>query len=114
MLLDVVPTGDAFGRAELAALSGTESAIYGSVTPLELHAFLDAWTTNRLGSPIARVQFRAGRIDVVWGVELNDGRAVVIKTASTADEPECHPGDQRRPTCSGQGRVPLLNTLGWT
>src|SRR3954462_5574860 len=80
MLLDVVPTGDVFGRAELAAISGTESAIYGSVTPLELHAFLDAWITNRLGSPIARVQFRAGRIDVVWGVELKDGRAVVIKT----------------------------------
>lgn len=76
----VMPIADAAGRAELAAISGTESAIYGAVTPLELHAFLDAWTTDRLGSPIARVHFRAGRIDVVWGVELEDGRAVVIKT----------------------------------
>ncbi|MEA3056323.1 MAG: hypothetical protein QOD30_1755 [Actinomycetota bacterium] len=75
-----MPEGDAAGRAELAAVSGTESAIYGSVTPLQLHAFLDAWTSHRLGSPIARVHFRAGRIDVVWGVELEDGRAVVIKT----------------------------------
>ena len=78
--LAVIPIGDASGRGELAALSGTESAIYGSVTPLELLAFLDAWTTSRLGSPIAHVHFRAGRIDVVWGVELKDGRAVVIKT----------------------------------
>src|SRR3954453_2897582 len=78
--LPVIPMGDASGRGELAGLSGTESAIYGPVTPLELHAFLDAWTTSRLGSPIARLYFRAGRIDVVWGVELKEGRAVVIKT----------------------------------
>ena len=72
--------GDPSGRSALAPLSGTESAFYGSVTPLELHAFLDAWTKSRLGSPIARVHFRAGRIDVVWGVGLEDGRAVVVKT----------------------------------
>lgn len=52
----------------------------GSATALELQAFLDAWARDRLGSPIADVRFRAGRIDVVWGVELADGRAVVIKT----------------------------------
>lgn len=61
-------------------MSGTESAIYGSLTAAELHSFLDGWTTTQLGSPIARVEFRAGRIDVVWGVELQDGRRVVIKT----------------------------------
>jgi hypothetical protein len=66
--------------AELAQISDTERAVYGSLTPLELQAFLDAWARRRLGSPVARVRFRAGRIDVVWGVELEDGRAVVIKT----------------------------------
>jgi hypothetical protein len=65
---------------ELAKISDTERAVYGSVTPLELRAFLDAWTKRRLGSPIEKVRFRAGRIDVVWGVELGDGRTVVIKT----------------------------------
>jgi Ser/Thr protein kinase RdoA (MazF antagonist) len=45
----------------------------------ELRTFLDAWVRDRLGSPIANVRFRAGRIDAVWGVELQDGRAVVIK-----------------------------------
>ncbi len=67
-------------ETELAEISGTERAVYGSVTPHELQAFLDAWARLRLGSPIGRVRFRAGRIDVVWGVELEDGRAVVIKT----------------------------------
>src|SRR3712207_3620061 len=79
-MLGVMAIGNASDRTELAALSGTEAAIYGSVTPLELHAFLDAWVTSRLGSPVARVQFRAGRIDAVWGLELQDGRAVVVKT----------------------------------
>jgi hypothetical protein len=65
---------------EPAEISDTERAVYGSVTSLELRAFLDAWAKHRLGSPIAKVRFRAGRIDVVWGVELGDGRAVVIKT----------------------------------
>jgi hypothetical protein len=78
--LGVTPVGDAAGRAELAALSGIESFIYGSVEPMDLYAFHDAWTAARLGSSIARVVFRAGRIDVVWGVELQDGRDVVIKT----------------------------------
>jgi hypothetical protein len=64
----------------LAEISDTERAVYGSVTPLELLAFLGAWAKRRLGSPIVKVRFRAGRIDVVWGVELQDGRAAVIKT----------------------------------
>jgi hypothetical protein len=61
-------------------ISDTERAVYGSVTGPELQAFLDAWATDRLGSAIANVRFRTGRIDVVWGVDLRDGRAVVIKT----------------------------------
>lgn len=67
-------------QLEPAELSGTERAVYGAVTPVELQALLDAWARDRLGSPIEKVRFRAGRIDVVWGVDLEDGRAVVIKT----------------------------------
>jgi Ser/Thr protein kinase RdoA (MazF antagonist) len=50
------------------------------VTTREIGDFLDTWVRGRLGSPIEDIRFRAGRIDVVWGVELKDGRAVVIKT----------------------------------
>ncbi|MEV5961505.1 hypothetical protein AB0L70_07050 [Kribbella sp. NPDC051952] len=67
-------------KTELSEISGTERAVYGSVTSLEVQVFLDEWVTDLLGSSIARVRFRAGRIDVVWAVELADGRAVVIKT----------------------------------
>jgi hypothetical protein len=61
----------------------TERAVHGAVTLPELHTFLDAWTRDRLGSAIADVRFRAGRIDAGWGVELQDGRAVVIKAHRT-------------------------------
>ncbi len=70
----------AYDVEPVEAITDTERAVYGAVTSLELRAFLDGWTTGRLGSPIKEVRFRAGRIDVVWGVELEDGRAVVIKT----------------------------------
>src|SRR5690242_9658053 len=55
----------------------------GAVTFPELFAFMDQWARIRLGSGIADVRFRAGRIDAVWGVELQDGRAVVIKAHRT-------------------------------
>ncbi len=42
--------------------------------------FLSSWTQRRLGSPIESIRFRAGRIDSVWAVRLDDGRDVVIKT----------------------------------
>ncbi len=67
----------------LEEISDTERAVHGAVTLRDLHTFLDAWTRDRLGSAIADVRFRAGRIDAVWGVELQDGRAVVVKAHRT-------------------------------
>jgi len=64
-------------------ISDTERAVHGAVTLPELHRFVDAWLRDRLGSGIAEVRFRAGRIDAVWGVELQDGRAVVVKAHRT-------------------------------
>lgn len=60
--------------------SETERAVFGSMTSEEIHAFLDDHARQQLGSGIARIGFRAGRIDAVWGVNLADGRAVVFKT----------------------------------
>jgi hypothetical protein len=57
----------------------TERAVHGTESVAELQAFLSAYASDRLGSPIVKVRFRAGRIDAVWGVELDDGRVVVIK-----------------------------------
>nr|WP_238345200.1 phosphotransferase [Actinopolymorpha cephalotaxi] len=53
-----------------------------------MRAFLSAYAGEHLGSPIRTVRFRAGRIDAVWGVELDDGRAVVIKGHRTPAGPD--------------------------
>lgn len=71
------------GPEPFEEISDTERVVHGAVTLPELHTFLDAWVRDRLGSAIADVRFRAGRIDAVWGVELQDGRAVVIKAHRT-------------------------------
>ncbi|GAA5001468.1 phosphotransferase [Actinopolymorpha pittospori] len=71
------------GPESFEEISDTERAVHGAVTLPELHRFLDAWAQDRLGSAIAEVRFRAGRIDAVWGVELQDGRAAVIKAHRT-------------------------------
>ena len=64
-------------------ISDTERAVHGAVTSVELRTFLDGWAQDHLGSGIDDVRFRAGRIDAVWGVQLQDGRAVVIKAHRT-------------------------------
>jgi len=71
------------GPEPFEEISDTEREVHGAVTLPELHTFLDAWVRDRLGSAIADVRFRAGRIDAVWGVGLQDGRAVVIKAHRT-------------------------------
>lgn len=45
--------------------TGTERAVLGSGSVAELRSFLNAYTVDRLGKPIADVRFRAGRIDAV-------------------------------------------------
>jgi hypothetical protein len=71
---------DGGGQAQaVAGISNTERAVHGAVTLTQLRSFLDEWAELRLGSAIATVRFRAGRIDAVWGVTLRDGRDVVIK-----------------------------------
>ena len=81
VILFVMETGHESNSSE--QLSDTERAVHGEGTASELRDFLDWWVKRRLGSAIADVRFRAGRIDAVWGVELHDGRAVVIKAHRT-------------------------------
>lgn len=60
-------------------LSGTERAVLGDLAPADVLDVFSAYTTERVGSPIRTVRFRAGRIDAVWGAALEDGREVVVK-----------------------------------
>ncbi|WP_090593599.1 aminoglycoside phosphotransferase/kinase family protein [Auraticoccus monumenti] len=71
------------GMGSLEPLSDTERAVHGDVSPADVGRFLDAWAQTRLGSGIGEVLFRAGRIDAVWGVLLQDGRRVVVKAHRT-------------------------------
>ena len=67
------------GPEPLEEISDTGRAVHDAVTLPELRSFLDAWAGTGWGSAIADIRFRAGRIAAVWGVALQDGRAVVIK-----------------------------------
>jgi hypothetical protein len=71
-------TGTALGGTG-ATLSGTERAVLGDVSAARVLSLFSDHTRARLGRPVRRVLFRAGRIDAVWGLELDDGREVVLK-----------------------------------
>ena len=49
----------------MGELTDTERAILGDVSVAEALSFFSAYAQDKLGSPIAQVRFRAGRIDVV-------------------------------------------------
>lgn len=60
-------------------LTSTERYLVGDLGLAGLRRLLDDYAQRRLGSSVAAVIFRSGRIDAVWGVRLADGREVVIK-----------------------------------
>lgn len=61
------------------AVTDTERAVLGLTSARAISDFFNRYADDFLGCPIAAVRFRSGRIDVVWGVELVDGRAVALK-----------------------------------
>ena len=68
--------------AHLAEWGGTphvERAIFGTDDPETIVAAVDAFCRDELGAPIARYRFYQSSIGSVHGVELGDGRAVVVK-----------------------------------
>lgn len=88
------PDEPATGAADDAALNGTgtglsdtERAVLGDTTAVQVLAAFSGYTRARLGQPIRSVRFRAGRIDAVWGVELADGRQVVVKAHRPPADP---------------------------
>jgi hypothetical protein len=64
---------------DLGQLSGTERAIFGDLGGDEVAELLDRYLRRHLGTGLSGVLFRSGRIDVVWAVQAEDGRAMVIK-----------------------------------
>ncbi len=60
-------------------ISGIERVLFGAVSRTDDDEWLDEHLGRHLGSGLAGVQFRAGRISAVYGVRTRDGRAVVLK-----------------------------------
>jgi hypothetical protein len=64
---------------EESKVSDTERAVLDASRATDILRLFSTYTQDRLGASIIRVGLRSGRIDVVWGVQLDDGREVVIK-----------------------------------
>ncbi|MCU1526668.1 MAG: hypothetical protein JWP75_431 [Frondihabitans sp.] len=64
-------------------VSGAEAVIFGAGNVHAIRATLDAYVRERLGSGLAEVLFRAGRVDSVWAVRLEDQREVAVKAHRT-------------------------------
>ncbi|MDX6264566.1 MAG: hypothetical protein QOH84_6254 [Kribbellaceae bacterium] len=60
-------------------LSGCERAIFGDTSAEAIADLLDRYLTRALGSPLAEIKFRAGRIDSVWAVRTGDERELIVK-----------------------------------
>ncbi|NAZ75154.1 phosphotransferase [Kineococcus sp. T13] len=62
-----------------AVVEGVERAVFGPLARGEVDAWLDGHVETGLGSRIAEVLLRAGRISAVYGLRLHDGREVAVK-----------------------------------
>jgi Ser/Thr protein kinase RdoA (MazF antagonist) len=59
--------------------SGLERVFFGGARAAEVDAWLAELVRERLSAEVAAIAFRSGRIDAVYGLELDDGRKVVLK-----------------------------------
>ncbi len=60
-------------------LSDLERAFFGDVTRVQVDEWVTARVEELLDESVAGLWLRAGRIDAVYGLELGDGRRVVLK-----------------------------------
>ncbi len=79
-LTDSLLAADAYGYGMTSTVaSGTEVAIFGTTDVESIRGTVDALAQAKFGSGIGEILFRAGRVDAVWAVRLDDGRDVVVK-----------------------------------
>lgn len=62
-----------------AEVSGVEGALLGSHTRQEIDAWVERALDQLLGTSVAAVRFRSGRIDAVYGLDTTDGGQVLMK-----------------------------------
>ena len=89
-----------------AALLDRERAMYGSADPQEIACRVDAFCAVHLGSHIDAYVFYASSQAGVSGVQLADGRRIVVKAHTPTWSPAfLHAVHQPRPTHSPMGRA---------
>lgn len=59
--------------------SSLEEVVFGVTEPEVVEARVDAWCRHHLGAGVGRVRFLASQLTPVFGLELDDGRGVVLK-----------------------------------
>jgi Ser/Thr protein kinase RdoA (MazF antagonist) len=62
-----------------AAPSGVERVFFGTGSRQDIDGWVTGVVRDRLGSEVCRILFRSGRLDAVYGLDLADGRAVLLK-----------------------------------
>ena len=60
-------------------MSGLERAFFGDATREQIDGWVTARAEELLGEPVAALWLRSGRIDAVYGLQIADGRRVVLK-----------------------------------
>lgn len=60
-------------------VSAVEAALLGPMTRRQIDGWVDRAVRELVGTPVASVRFRSGRIDAVYGVDAADGRAMLVK-----------------------------------
>ncbi len=56
-----------------------DQKVFGTTDPHAIATLIDAWCTQHLGAAVAEARFYRASVGCVSGVELTDGRAVVVK-----------------------------------
>ena len=92
-----------------------ERAIFGTADPAQIAAQMNAFCRERLGAGIAEALFYRSSIGCVFGLELEDGRRVVVK-AHQPDYPAGYLGAIQRVTRHLASRgfpcpVPVLDPM---
>lgn len=59
--------------------SGLERVSFGRLGRDAVDEWLASVTRDRLGADVAQIRFRAGRIDAVYALRLQDGEQVLLK-----------------------------------
>jgi Phosphotransferase enzyme family len=64
---------------DMPDVSAVEAALLGGMSRQQIDGWVDRAVRELVGTPVASVRFRAGRIDAVYGVDGADGRSLLVK-----------------------------------